>query len=66
MEFVQLIDKKTCWLNLIFRNGFGTYRDPQKGYASNFTDFIKLSCDESPPVMDGSVEIIPNGSLDVE
>ena len=49
MEFVQLIEKTTRRLNLIFRNGFGTSHDPQKGYASTFTDFIELSHDESPP-----------------
>ena len=31
-----------------------------------FTDFIELSRDEIPPVVDGSVEIDPNGSLVVE
>ena len=66
MEFVQLIEKKNCRLNLIFRNGFGTSRDPHKGYASTFKDFIELIHDESPPVMDGSVEIDPNGSPVVE
>ena len=66
MEFVQLIENTTRRLNLIFCNGFGTSRDPQKGYASTFTDFIELSHDESPPVMDGSVEIYPNGSPVVE
>ena len=40
MEFVQLIEKKNSRLNLIFRNGFCTSRDPKKGYASTFTDFI--------------------------
>ena len=60
MEFVQLIEKTTFWLNLIFRNGFVTSCDPQKGYASNFTDFIGISRDERPPVMDGSVEIYTN------
>ena len=62
MEFVQLIEKTTCRLNMNFCNGFGTYRDPQKVYASTFTDFIDLSRDDIPPVMDGSVEIDPNGS----
>ena len=66
MEFVQLIEKTTCRLNLIFRNVFGTSHDPQKGYASNFTDFIEISRDEIPPVMDGSIEIDPNGSPVVE
>ena len=30
MEFVQLIEKTTRRLNLIFRNGFGSSRNPQK------------------------------------
>ena len=62
MEFVQLIEKTTRRLNLIFRNVFGTSCDPQKGYASTFTDFIEISRDESPPVMDGYIEIDTNGS----
>ena len=40
MEFVQLIEKTTRRLNLIFRNGFDTSRNPQKGYALTFRDFI--------------------------
>ena len=66
MEFVQFIEKTTRWLNLIFCNEFGTYFDPQKGYALTFTDFIELSRDESLPVRYGSVEIDPNISLVVE
>ena len=66
MEFVQLIENTTCRLNLIFRNGFGTSCDPQKGCALSLTDFIELSRDESPPVRYGSVEIDPNISLVVE
>ena len=66
MEFVQLIENTTRRINLIFRNGFGTSCDPQKGYALTFTDFIELSRDESPPVMDRYVEINPNGPLVVE
>ena len=66
MEFVQLMEKATRRLNLIFCNGFGTSRDPQKGYALTFTDFIELIRDDSPPVLDGYVEIDPNGSLVVE
>ena len=62
MEFVQLIEKTTRRLNLIFCNGFGTSCYPQKGYASTFADFIELSRDEIPPVMDGYSEIDPNGS----
>ena len=62
MEFVQLIEKTNLRLNLIFSNGFGTFCDTQKGYASTFTDFIELSRDESPPMMDGSFEIDTNGS----
>ena len=42
MEFVQLIEKTTRWLNLIFRNIFGTSLDPHKCYASTFTDFIDI------------------------
>ena len=63
---MQLIEKRTRRLNLIFCNGFVTSRDPQKGYASTFTDFIVLSRDERPPLMNGSVEIYPNGSPVVE
>ena len=55
MEFVQLTEKKTRRLNLIFRNGFGTSPYQQKGYASTFTDFIDLSRDDIPPVMDGYI-----------
>ena len=66
MKFVKLIEKTTCQLNLIFRNGFGTSRDPQKGYDLTFTGFIELSRDESSPVMDGYVKIYPNGSPFVE
>ena len=66
MEFVQLVYKTTRRLNLIFCNGFETSFDPQKGYTSTFTDFIELSRYESPPVMDGYVEINPNDSLFVE
>ena len=66
MEFVQLIEKTTHRLNLIFCGGFGTSRDPQKGYASTFTEFIEISLDEILPVMDGSVEIDPNVSPVVE
>ena len=62
MEFVQLIEKTTLRLNLIFRNGFGTFLDPQNGYDLTFTYFIELIRDESPPVMDGYFEIDPNGS----
>ena len=66
MDFVLLIERKTFCISLIFRNGFGTSRDSQKGYHSTFTDFIELSRDESPPVMDRYVEIDPNGSPVVE
>ena len=66
IEFVKLIEKTTRRLNLIFRNGFYTSLDTQKGYASTFTDFIELSRDEIPPAMDGSVGIDTNGSLVVE
>ena len=66
IECVLLAEKKTFCINLLFCNGFGTYRDTQKGYDSTFTDFIELSCDESMPVMDGSVEIHQNGSTVVE
>ena len=66
MQFIQLIEKKTRRLNLIFRNGFSTSRDPQKGYAATFTKFIDLSRDEIPPVMDGTVEINRDGSPVVE
>ena len=66
MEFLQLIEKKNHRLNLIFHNGSGTSHDLQKGYDSNFTDFIGFSRVESPPVMYGSVEINPNGSPVVE
>ena len=62
MEFGQLIEKTNRLLNLIIRNGFGTSRDPHKGYVSTFTDFIELSRDKIPPVMDGSVEICLHGS----
>ena len=60
MEFVQLIEKTTCRLNLIFCNVFGTSRYQYRGCASTFTDFIELSRDERPPVMDGYVEIDPS------
>ena len=66
MEYLKLIENTTRRLNLIFCNGFGTSRDPQKGYASTFTDFIELGRDERLHVMDGSVEINPNLSLVVE
>ena len=66
MEFLQLIEKTTGRLKLIFCNGFGTFRYPQKGYASTFMECIDLSLDESLPAMDGSVVIDPNGSLVVE
>ena len=66
MELVKLTDKTNCRINLIFRNGFGTFRDPQKGYSLTLTDYIELSRDEIPPVIDGSVEIDSNVSLVAE
>ena len=62
MESVKLIEKTTRRINLIFRNGFDTSRNPQKGYALTFRDFIERSHDYIPPVMDGSFEIDPKGS----
>ena len=66
MQFVQLVEKTTRRLNLMFLNGFSTSRDPQKGYASTFKDFIEHCHDERPSMMDGSVEVDPNGSPVVE
>ena len=66
MEFVQLIENITHQLRLMFLEGFNTSRDPQKSYEATFRKSVELSRDESPPVMDGSVDVDPAGAPVVE
>ena len=67
MEFVQIIEKVTYRLSVMFSCDLMSSRDPQKGYGATFADLIARSRDTSDMRPDGAyVAIDPSGKAVAE
>ena len=61
MEFAQLVEKLIRRLEKMYKYGFSSSRDPQKGYSATFRNYFNYSVDESQALMEGTVEILQDG-----